>query len=679
MIRFISFSSTMFQLWLLTFLISQAQSRIFYVSTLSSLASDSWTVAEAANNINKPWKSLAKVSSLLTSGTIGSNDQIRFERGGEYVGSLDLQSRTAALTGLMISDYGAASSLRPLITGARTVTSQWRVYKGSIYVTTLSGVSAVYGVYVNSQRLQPARWPNQNGLMPDVGSFARMTSCSLANLQFSADFGSRPAGYWVGSKFHFRSSAYTYSKGIVTTHTAGSITLSKLSGPSVYCGKNWGYFFTANRVEELDVPGEWFFDSSASKLYVWLWDSGNPSKYKIQFSTQAKGILLPLTFSGVTITNLRIQKFGTNGVDIQQVRGTAQLVVKNCDFQDISNWCLCCFGTSSVCSNNTFNRCGNSALYVLGSGVTVADNIIANTTMLRNEIVGQGYGIRTHISATTKTVIERNWIMRSGYGGINFPGGSSIIRNNYVVDSCMTMNDCGGIYQPYVTSFEISNNIVARVWGNQDSLPNGMSLTKLSSFLDHCAYLDNYAGLGNVLSNTLVGCSKAIYMHGGKTNYVKGNTFYNVAIGVQNGGHQIGTGNTVTSNLFYIPRTSSPKYMFSETPITAKSVTYSLNVICSPTQSYTTTSLINFASTSSGRYSSTSFCKIDKTAISLTTFSDNILLNPTGKTVTVSLPSGAQFKTTDGSIKTGTVSIPAYSSIILFGQGTIKYDENPYY
>jgi hypothetical protein len=452
---------------------------------------------------------------LLTSGQIGSNDQILFERGGEYFGSLDFGSRTSNLTNLTLSDYGPSSQSHPVITGASKVSSSWSLYKGSIYFTTLSGVKDAHSVFVDSQRLQPARWPNQKGIMSEIGSFARMSSCNMSKLQFSANFGGRPAGYWVGSRFHFRSSAYTYSYGNVSSHSVGKIVLKNLSGPTYECGKNYGYFFTSTRLEELDTPGEWFFNPTTSKLYVWLWDSGNPSSRTVKVASKNSGIHLPNGFSGVTISNLKFHKFRLFGIEIQSNRGAKKLAVKNCEFYDIGNICLCCLGDSSVCSNNTFNRCGNSAIYAVGYSITIADNVIANSSMIRSDMYGQGFGIKTHVSGASNVLIERNWVMRSGYGGISFPGGKSTIRNNYVIDSCLILSDCGAIYQPIVASFEISKNIVNRAWGNIDSLPSGMNTTKLSAFKGNCIYLDNYSGVGSVLSNILVDCDRGVFIHGG--------------------------------------------------------------------------------------------------------------------------------------------------------------------
>jgi hypothetical protein len=169
---------------------------------------------------------------------------------------------------------------------------------------------------------------------------------------------------------------------------------------------------------------------------------------------------------------------------------------------------------------------------------------------------------------------------------------------------------------------------------------------------------------------------------GGSNNTVKGNTFYNVSIGVQNGGNQVGTGNNVSANLFYIPRGSKPRYLFYEIPIEAKSVVYIANMICCPTKAYTVSSLINFLGTSAGRLNSTSFCKIDKTAVNLSSTAsdtDSILLNPKSASKLVSLPSGVQFKTVHGVVKSGRVPVDSFSSLILFGKGKVIYDENPYY
>lgn len=132
-----------------------AQATVYHVSPTGNDANNGTTEATA-------WKTIDRVNQLAFSYQPG--DQILFQRGGTYRGELIVGSNGTQAHPITVGAYGTGN--RPIIKGSVPVT-EWTQHQGNIWVATVS--KKVGQVYVNGQRMIPARYPNTGWLRNSQG------------------------------------------------------------------------------------------------------------------------------------------------------------------------------------------------------------------------------------------------------------------------------------------------------------------------------------------------------------------------------------------------------------------------------------------------------------------------------------------------------------------------------
>lgn len=136
-----------------------------------------------------------------------------------------------------------------------------------------------------------------------------------------------------------------------------------------------------------------------------------------------------------------------------------------------------------------------------------------------------------------------NLVLDSAGGGIILDNGrhGAIIDGNTVVNACLLVTDCGGIYanntialQPAAegtTSARISNNIVVGVKGNIDGARVGSVANRLGREQTFGIYLDDGAANVEVFNNQISHASGGIYLHNTAWTDIHHNTVKRVTLG----------------------------------------------------------------------------------------------------------------------------------------------------
>jgi hypothetical protein len=116
---------------------------------------------------------------------------------------------------------------------------------------------------------------------------------------------------------------YVYRRTI-TAHdvTAGRITVDKpceYDSGSANPGLGWGTkYYVEGKPNLLDTPGEWWYDTSTGRLYLWPRTPGNPASKNIEISRRENGFSLR-NRSYITLDGLTIEFF--NGSAVDQING----------------------------------------------------------------------------------------------------------------------------------------------------------------------------------------------------------------------------------------------------------------------------------------------------------------------------------------------------------------------
>jgi hypothetical protein len=116
-------------------------------------------IAPTGNDANPgtlvaPWRTLQKAADTMVAGDTA------FIRAGTYRETVTPQSGQT---------FAAYQSEKPLVTGCDPA-SGWTVHSGSIYKATVS--TTVYDVFVGTNHMHKARWPNFAGVYLDATTWA---------------------------------------------------------------------------------------------------------------------------------------------------------------------------------------------------------------------------------------------------------------------------------------------------------------------------------------------------------------------------------------------------------------------------------------------------------------------------------------------------------------------------
>jgi hypothetical protein len=248
---------------LFTMLYSTVHSQTYYFSN----SGDDLYTEEQAQNSSTPWKTLDKLNSLsLRPGTT-----ILFKKGDTWRGQITVTSGGNSSNPITFGAYDTGD--KPIISGSVLV-SGWTLYSGNIYKATVSG--KVTQLFLNNKRQKLARYPNKG--YTTIDNVINSTSFSDNDIDKSID--------WTGGQALIRSNRWRLYTRTITSFSDGTITLNKAPDYGLHVG--WGYVIN-NKLEALDSPGEWYFNSSDSTLYFWPPNENNPETDKVEVTVTNYG------------------------------------------------------------------------------------------------------------------------------------------------------------------------------------------------------------------------------------------------------------------------------------------------------------------------------------------------------------------------------------------------------
>jgi hypothetical protein len=115
-----------------------------------------------------------------------------------------------------------------------------------------------------------------------------------------------------------RQGHYVYRR-IITAHnlTSGQITVDRIcehDEGSKDPGLGWGTkYYVEDKASLLDTPGEWWYDKTNGRLYLWPSSPENPAKLNLEISRQEMGFTLS-NRSYITLEGLKLELFNGSAV-----------------------------------------------------------------------------------------------------------------------------------------------------------------------------------------------------------------------------------------------------------------------------------------------------------------------------------------------------------------------------
>ncbi len=304
-------------------------------------------------------------------------------------------------------------------------------------------------LFFNGRRLQPARWPNLDPKRPYTSGYAFADARGLAQkgLRFSStglytdEIQIRPGDVrtWAHPE-----DAWTivyprhnwWNRAIDVKAVSNNIVYVKTKHDEI---KDrlfpWDRWCVENMAEELDVPGEWYHDARAKKVYLLTPDGSNPNQAIVTIAKS--GPILKIAGGNCTVAGLEFTG-GSAGVRIDHADHVSLL---GCSIHDIG-----------------FHD--GTGVWIMGHHVRMADCDVFNIG--GHGIFVQGYPKENRVDDRLNVVVENNYVYHCGeinsHGiGIWITGQGVRVSHNLVHD----MPRCGLF--GYGRFCEISYNRVRHV------------------------------------------------------------------------------------------------------------------------------------------------------------------------------------------------------------------------
>ena len=493
------------QLLLLLVVLSSTttQATNYYVSSTGNDANNGLSPATA-------WKSIKQVNGF----NFAANDHILFNRGDIFNGFIRVNR-----SNLFFEAYGTGAN--PLISGFATVSS-WTNVGGNIWESNvLNAKAGVDIVTVNGEQVAPGRYPNTGYLTYQSSNSTSYTAFALPT---SPSF--------TGGECVARKERWIMDRQAITSHSG--TTLNVATSTSGYGGKNGAGLFIQKHINTLDLQSEWVFTSSTGKLK--MYSTSTPAITKI---CVIDTLLYTANYSNITIDGLTFEGAGYAAIFCEN---SNTIKIKNCIIRNAGQYGILIFNSPGITINNNqiYDVLG-LAVYISNSvvsGNTVTNNYIKRSGCIPGLGWKSGGASDDSYSGMVVTgngsIIQYNVIDSVGYKGISFGGSNVLVANNLVSNYCMVKDDGGGIYtwsnngSPILTNRVVRDNIIL----NSIGAPNG---TASSGPESHGIYMDGAAMNVDITGNTVINSSTddaAIFFNNTSNIKVKANTLYNVAIGL---------------------------------------------------------------------------------------------------------------------------------------------------
>lgn len=242
----------------------QLNGQVIYVSTQGN---DKWNGSE-----KKPVASLVRAQELARAYGRDTSVEIVFEDGIYYLPG------TVQFTGQDSKDYPATVTLRArhegkaVISGGQQIRLDWKQEAGNIYVASVPAGMDIDQLYVAGLRQPMARFPNaQPGKQRNVYDTWVLDHQAQPNPEMDPLQPERIA-LWKNPEGGYVHAMHTALWGdmhweIKGKNEDGTLQLEGGWQNNRPSGMHPLYRFVENIKEELDVPGEWYYDRSESKLY----------------------------------------------------------------------------------------------------------------------------------------------------------------------------------------------------------------------------------------------------------------------------------------------------------------------------------------------------------------------------------------------------------------------------
>jgi parallel beta-helix repeat protein len=230
--------------------------------------------------------------------------------------------------------------------------------------------------------------------------------------------------------------------------------------------------------------------------------------------------------SNVVVDNISFQ--GSNDLGVEVSSGANNVDIKNCvvGFSGV-NAVMAYFVNGFIFENSTITNTNNNAMYLAPfcNSAIVRNNTVSNTGLYAGMGASNNDAIQGIIIQGSNNQILNNFVENTGSNGIKFLGENVLIKNNFVNNFCLTTDDAGGIYSSGENN-RYGRQVVGNIIMNGRGAPEGSD--QENYIPANGIYLDDKTTNVDVLNNTIANVSEnGIFVHNSHEINIQGNTIYN--------------------------------------------------------------------------------------------------------------------------------------------------------
>ena len=448
-------------------------------------------------------------------------------------------------------------------------------------------------VFVDGHALTRARWPNAGfaklEAVLDTGSIPRNRADDIAPelRETGPERGGvfRPAGVtperlarWASAEepwafgYWFHDWADEQLLIAAVDPAAGTI---RLGAPHRYGLKAGTTFYVTNLLEELDAPGEFYFDRKGHRLLFWPpegrptsqsepSDSSGPASELASEGSSSSAIaeILISTLEEPLIHARDMHGFAVQGLRFEGTRGAA-FVAEDCRDVTVRDCRITNTGTDGIRLRGFDNAVLDCQLDGIGAtGVNLNGGDRTTLTPAHNRLQNSrihhfGRVYRTYQPAAqlggVGQIVTGNEFAHAPHSAIIFGGNEHLIEGNEIFDVLRETGDSGAIYcgrDWTMHGTRIVGNFLHHLGGTEGRWQNAI-------------YLDDMASGIEVADNLIWRCHWGMLVGGGRDLDIHGNTFVECELGIRFDARGVGW----MANHIADPRTSTLHQRLAAMPI----------------------------------------------------------------------------------------------------------------
>ena len=411
-------------------------------------------------------------------------------------------------------------------------------------------------LFFNKKPVERAKWPNTGmvdiGDVTDEGSNFRKGDTTRRGAIFKYDF--ERAGrwkdlsnIWIAGLF---SNAWSDDNLQIESIDFQHKTI-KLKQPHLYGVKSTATdkhhvrgYYVYNLLEEIDLPGEWYLDESAAKLY--FWPPASLSNATVEVSLLSKPFISLRNTAGIRFEGLSFECARGMGIFLNN---TSNCTISNCVFKNLGTVAVSTgaelnggkllsnldgspkrqdtnfyTGSNNLIENCTIYQTGTGGVILSGGDrnkLLPANNKVSNCEFYNFSRINKTYSPAVDINGVGN-IVSNCFIHDAPHEALSFLGNNHLIERNHFKQVCTETHDMGAVYtgrDPSCRGTKIINNFFEDIRSS-----TGGSVCSI--------YMDDGSG-GTIINGNVfykaatAGKYKfgAIFVHGGRDNVFSNNVF----------------------------------------------------------------------------------------------------------------------------------------------------------